>query len=197
MHRATCSKFKHSTSHVHGTEHEDADEEPVAQLEQAVPAAAHVVDRGDPHRNGTQQGHPAHRRVHAPVGVRVYVDGLVHGEAPPVEPDPVHHEEEGVHGQGGEGQVPRDGVVEDGALEGHPEGGPDLAVSRDRDEDDAEVGGGHEPHEDGDHLQPVKETQRCTLNRLHVYAQRVETTGAPICAQARVTTRWVRGRREV
>ena len=140
---------------MHGAEDEDTNEEPVAQLEQAVPAAAHVVGRGDPHRQRAQTGHPAHRRVDAPVGLEVDVDGFVPSEAPSVEPDPVHDEEEGVHEQGGKGQVPRDGVVEDGALERHSKGGPDLAVASDRDEDDCEVGGAHEPHEDGDHLQPA------------------------------------------
>ena len=85
----TTRKYYHNShAHVHDAEHEDANEEPVAQLEQAVPAAAHVVGRGDPHRERTQGGHPAHRCVHAPVGVQVDVDGLVHGVAPSVEPDP-------------------------------------------------------------------------------------------------------------
>ena len=94
------------------------------------------------------------------MGFRVYVDGLVHGVAPPVDPDPVHHEEKGVHEQGGESQVPRDGMVEDGSLKGHPESGPYLAVSSDRDEDDGEVGGAHEPHDDRSDLQPVHRITR-------------------------------------
>ena len=94
----------------------------MAQLEEAVPAAAHIVGRGDPHRQRAKGGHPSHRRVHAPVGVRVDVDGLVYGKTPTVEPDPVDDEQEGVHEQGGEGKVAGDGMVEDGSLERHSEG---------------------------------------------------------------------------
>ena len=136
-------------TYVHGTEDEDADEEPVAQLEQAVPAAAYVVDRGDPHGQCAQGGHPPHRDVDASVA-RLHVDRLPHGVAPPVDPDPVDYEKEAVDEHRGESEVARDGVVEHGALEGHPDGGPYLAVAGDRDENDGEVGGAHESHVDGD-----------------------------------------------
>lgn len=54
-------------THVEGAEHENAYEEPVAELEQAVPATANVVDGRDPHRHRTQHRSPTHGYVHVAV----------------------------------------------------------------------------------------------------------------------------------
>lgn len=145
---------------MHRAEDKHADEEPVPKLEQAVPAAPDVVGRGDPHRDGTQRRHPPHRRIDASVGVRVNVDRLVPRVSPSIEPDPVDDEQEGVHADGPDGEVTRDDVVEHRALEGDAEGGPDLAVAGDRDEDHGEVGGGHQAHEDRDHSEPEGDSER-------------------------------------
>lgn len=100
------------------------------------------------------------RCLHTPVGVGVEVDGLVDGVAPALVLDPVRRQEEGVEEEGGEREVAGDGVVEHGSLERHSEGRPDLAVAGYRNQDDREVGGAHQPHEDTNHSQPVLVGQR-------------------------------------
>ena len=139
----------HTITYVHGAEDEKTDEKPVAHLEQAVPAAAHVVGGGDPHRHRAQAGHPPHRNIDAPV-TRLHVDGLPHGMPPSLRPNTVSNEQKCVNEYGSEGEVARDGVVEYGSLEGHSDGGPNLAVSGDRYKDDGKVGGAHESHVEGD-----------------------------------------------
>lgn len=50
---------------MHYAEDEDAHEEPVRELEQAVVLAAHPVHRRGPHGESAKQGHPAHGSVDA------------------------------------------------------------------------------------------------------------------------------------
>ena len=139
----------------------------MAQLEQAVPAAAHIIDRGDPHGHRAQGGHPSHWDVDAPLA-RLEVDGLAHGVAPALDPYPVGNEKEAVHEDGGEGEVARDGVVKHRTLKGHPDGRPYLAVARDRNEDDCEVRGTHESHVDCDLPQPDRLT--APISKRHDHA---------------------------
>lgn len=76
--------------------------------------------------------------------------GLAHGVAPALFPDPVDDNKGAVDEHRGEGEVARDGMVELGLLEGHPDGRPYLAVPGDRDKDDGELGAAHDSHVDGD-----------------------------------------------
>lgn len=146
-------------SHVHGGEDEDTDEQEVRQLEHAVEAPPDEVERRDPHRDRAHGGHPPHRNVETVVVLlRGSVGGLADGVAPTVRPDPVDHEEEGVDEERDEGHVAGEGVVEHGALVWDAQGGPDLAVAGDRDEDDGEVGGAHEPKVDRGSLEPAHGT---------------------------------------
>lgn len=89
------------------------------------------------------------------MGVKVDVDGHVNGVSPALVVDPVGKHDEGVHEEGGEREVPRDGVVKHGPLEGDADSGPDLAVPGDGDENDGEVGGADDAHEDPYHPKPV------------------------------------------
>lgn len=54
-----------SCTHVHDAEHEDADEEPVCELEQAVVLSPDPVHRGSPHRDRAESSHPTHGGVDA------------------------------------------------------------------------------------------------------------------------------------
>lgn len=89
---------------MHGAEDENADEQEVRELEEAVVAPPYEVDRRDPHRQPAQEGHPPHGDVDPVVMfLRGGVDRLADGVRPPVVPHPVDHEEEGVDRHSGEG----------------------------------------------------------------------------------------------
>lgn len=88
------------------------------------------------------------------MGVRVEVDGHVNCVLPALVVDPVSRHEEAVQEKGGEREVPRDGVVKHGPLERDTDSGPDLAVPGDGDQDDGEVGGADDAHEESDHPKP-------------------------------------------
>lgn len=62
---AASKTMRQTPTYVHHAEDEDADEEPVRELEEAVVLAAHPVHRRSPHGERAEQRHPAHGSVDA------------------------------------------------------------------------------------------------------------------------------------